>query len=157
MRADSFAAEYVLLAFEQKINKKKIKINFRFFFFVRCSLVQRLLDDFIESQLYFGHKEWFNSTRKNCVWRDVAKHRRLCPKEVAMELFSNGQQETVSSFEFCVKSNCELWWMNLELFSRTLWIVIRYYYRCDINFARHNVLYICIYARKKKLMWRSTC
>lgn len=68
------------------------------FFSCAGSTVQRL-DDFVDDQLFFGFKGFFNTTRKDCVWRDVGTHRRLCPKEVTMELFSNGKQETVSSFE----------------------------------------------------------
>lgn len=73
--------------------------NWNFFIHTMCNCasVKGFLDDFVDDQLYFGFKEFFNTTRKDCVWRDVSKHRHLCAKEVTMELFSNGQREMVSS------------------------------------------------------------
>lgn len=77
-----------------------------FFFFHGASVqhAKELLDDFVDDQLYFGFKEFFNTTRKDCVWRDVAKDRHLCPNEVKMVLFSNGQRETVSGYDFKIES-----------------------------------------------------
>lgn len=112
-------------------------------FFPRgCSSVTRFLDSFVDNQLYFGFREYFNTTRADCVWRDVPIHRRLCPKEVMMELFSNGQREMVSL-------NGD-WWITISEFQLIYSLWILWYQLCEtIRLTR-------IFLFEEKLMWRST-
>lgn len=59
------------------------------------SAVNQLLDNFVENELYLGFRDFFNTTRKDCVWRDAIKDQKLCTEEVSIWLYSNGSQELV--------------------------------------------------------------
>lgn len=61
--------------------------------------VKHLLDDFIDNQFYFGLKRYFNTTRKDCVWRYYSKDSGLCDRDIKVTLHSNGYEEIVSESE----------------------------------------------------------
>lgn len=68
------------------------------FIFVLLAVVQ-FLDNLVEDTLYFGQRSYFNTTIKDCIWRDLSKDRQLCSNEVTITLFSNGREERVSVCE----------------------------------------------------------
>lgn len=116
-----------------------------FFPRVCCPSVTRFLDSFVDNQLYFGFKEFFNTTRADCVWRDVPIHRRLCPKEVTMELFSNGQREMVSFWIVIDGFRSDFEFIQINLFVMN---IMRSIMRNDTRYS--------FFLREEKLMWRST-
>lgn len=54
-----------------------------------------VIDDFIDNELYLGFKDYFNTTRKDCVWRNAFKDHTSCAEEVKIWLYSNGGEELV--------------------------------------------------------------
>lgn len=53
------------------------------------------MDDIIENELYLGFRNVFNTTHKDCVWRNAIKDHKLCTDEVKIWLYSNGSEELV--------------------------------------------------------------
>lgn len=53
------------------------------------------MDDIIENELYLGFRNYFNTTHKDCVWRNAIKDHKLCTDEVKIWLYSNGSEELV--------------------------------------------------------------
>lgn len=105
----------------------------------------------MENQLYLGYPELFNTTRKDCVWRDVTKHEHLCPKEVQMELLSNGQQEKVKSIgakDF--HENYRIWIIskNVEGTTEGSLCEIACCYRLHLLHAVHAALDVLLHEEK---------
>lgn len=59
-----------------------------------------LLDNFVENELYLGFRDLFNTTRKDCVWRNAFKDHKLCTEDVKIWLYANGTEELVSKNQF---------------------------------------------------------
>lgn len=45
--------------------------------------------------MYLGFRNYFNTTHKDCVWRNAIKDHKLCTDEVKIWLYSNGSEELV--------------------------------------------------------------
>lgn len=60
--------------------------------------VNGFLDDLIDNELYFGFRNYFNTTHKDCVWRNAVTHHKLCKKEVKIWLYSNGIEKQVCNY-----------------------------------------------------------
>lgn len=54
-----------------------------------------MLDNYIDNELYFGFQDFFNTTHKDCVWRNAIKDHQLCVNEVKIWLYTNGTEELV--------------------------------------------------------------
>lgn len=54
-----------------------------------------MLDEYVDNELYLGFRDFFNTTRKDCVWRNAFRDRKLCAKDVKIWLYSNGSEELV--------------------------------------------------------------
>lgn len=62
--------------------------------FIRFTVMD-VLDEYVDNELYLGFRDLFNTTRKDCVWRNAYKDRKLCAKDVKIWLYSNGSEELV--------------------------------------------------------------
>lgn len=66
-----------------------------FSFILFRKTVTPMLDNLVDNELYLGFREIFNTTHKDCVWRNAFKDRKLCNDEVKIWLYSNGSEELV--------------------------------------------------------------
>lgn len=64
-------------------------------FFNSISFAVDILNGIVDNELYLKIPYAFNTTHRDCVWRDAFKDRKLCTDEVKIWLNSNGYEEMV--------------------------------------------------------------
>lgn len=66
-------------------------------FFNSISFAVDILNGIVDNELYLKIPYAFNTTHRDCVWRDAFKDRKLCTEEVKIWLNSNGYEEMVTN------------------------------------------------------------